>query len=201
MVGEAMRKRRRDGQRRLRMAQFVAAGQYDISASSYHSNAVDLKAEGPVDWEPPVVPLIVLPFVAGLNAEGAVSGRSGAVMDFFLTDAQSIMVEHGRQPANLTVEGGTLAPEYEIEAIDLETMVDEQERWEGRVQRLRPAVRSAASVFVYWRRRLNASERPHRIDEAVKEVAAQTGVLHGRARRALDSTVLDDAVATQDTVI
>ena len=56
------------------------------------------------------------------------------------------------------------------------------------------------SVFVYWRRRLNASERPYRIDEAVKAVAAQTGVLTGRARRALDSTVLDDAVATQDTV-
>ena len=57
-----------------------------------------------------------------------------------------------------------------------------------------------ASVFVYWRRRLNASDRPHRIDEAVKDVAAQTGILQGRARRALDSTVLDDAVATQDTV-
>ncbi len=56
------------------------------------------------------------------------------------------------------------------------------------------------SVLVYWRRRLNASARPQRIDEAVKGVAAQTGVLHGRARRALDSTVLDDAVATQDTV-
>ena len=56
------------------------------------------------------------------------------------------------------------------------------------------------SVFVYWRRRLNASDRPHRIDEAVKDVARQTGVLNGRARRALDSTVLDDAVATQDTV-
>lgn len=57
-----------------------------------------------------------------------------------------------------------------------------------------------ASVFVYWRRRLNASERPHRIDEAVKQVAARTGILNGRSRRALDSTVLDDAVATQDTV-
>src|SRR5918994_423833 len=56
------------------------------------------------------------------------------------------------------------------------------------------------SVFVYWRRRLNASERPHRIDEAVKDVARQTGILNGKARRALDSTVLDDAVATQDTV-
>src|SRR5680860_354028 len=57
-----------------------------------------------------------------------------------------------------------------------------------------------ASVFVYWRRRLNASDRPHRIDEAVKGVVRETGILSGKARRALDSTVLDDAVATQDTV-
>jgi hypothetical protein len=56
------------------------------------------------------------------------------------------------------------------------------------------------SVFVYWRKRLNASDRPYRIDEAVKTVAAQTGILNGRSRRALDSTVFDDAVATQDTV-
>ncbi len=56
------------------------------------------------------------------------------------------------------------------------------------------------TVFVYWRNRLNASERPHRLDEAVKTVACQTGILNGRSRRALDSTVLDDAVATQDTV-
>jgi hypothetical protein len=56
------------------------------------------------------------------------------------------------------------------------------------------------SVSVCWRRRLNASERRHRIDEAVKDVARATGVLNGRARRALDSTVVDDAVATQETV-
>jgi len=57
-----------------------------------------------------------------------------------------------------------------------------------------------SSVFVYWRRRLNASDCPHRIDEAVKDVARASGVLNGRARRALDATVIDDAVATQDTV-
>ena len=34
----------------------------------------------------------------------------------------------------------------------------------------------------------------------VGQVVAQTGVLTGKTRRALDSTVLDDAVATQDTV-
>jgi IS5 family transposase len=57
-----------------------------------------------------------------------------------------------------------------------------------------------ATTLTYWRRRLAASDRPNRIFEAVKAVVAETGVLSGKTRRALDSTVLDDAVATQDTV-
>jgi IS5 family transposase len=57
-----------------------------------------------------------------------------------------------------------------------------------------------ATTLTYWRRRLAASQRPNRIFEAVKAVVAQTGALTGKTRRALDSTVLDDAVATQDTV-
>lgn len=56
------------------------------------------------------------------------------------------------------------------------------------------------STLVYWRRRLANSERPHRINEAVKQVVEQVGILRGRARRAVDSTILADAVATQDTV-
>ncbi|WP_120521701.1 transposase, partial [Arthrobacter celericrescens] len=52
----------------------------------------------------------------------------------------------------------------------------------------------------YWRRRLAASENPHRIMEAIAEVVAETGVLAGKRRRAVDSTVLDDAVARQDTI-
>lgn len=54
--------------------------------------------------------------------------------------------------------------------------------------------------LTYWRRRLAASERPNRIFDAVRQVVAETGALAGRTRRAVDSTVLDDAVATQDTV-
>jgi hypothetical protein len=57
-----------------------------------------------------------------------------------------------------------------------------------------------ATTLTYWRRRLAASQRPNRIFEAVKAVVAQTGALTGKTRRTLDSTVLDDAVATQDTV-
>lgn len=56
------------------------------------------------------------------------------------------------------------------------------------------------STLVYWRRRLAASDRPHRISDAVGKVIAGTGVLKGRRRRAVDSTILADAVATQDTI-
>jgi IS5 family transposase len=56
------------------------------------------------------------------------------------------------------------------------------------------------STLVYWRRRLARSDRPHRINEAVAKVIAETGVLKGRRRRAVDSTILADAVATQDTI-
>jgi len=56
------------------------------------------------------------------------------------------------------------------------------------------------TTLTYWRRRLAASDRPNRIFDAVKVVVGQTGALAGKTRRALDSTVLDDAVATQDTV-
>lgn len=56
------------------------------------------------------------------------------------------------------------------------------------------------TTLTYWRRRLAASERPQRIFEAVRDIVTQTGALAGKQRRALDSTVLDDAVARQDTV-
>jgi len=56
------------------------------------------------------------------------------------------------------------------------------------------------SSLVYWRKRLARSQRPHRVNDAVRKVIEETGVLKGRRRRAADSTILADAVATQDTV-
>jgi hypothetical protein len=56
------------------------------------------------------------------------------------------------------------------------------------------------TALIYWRARLAASDRPQRIFDVVREVIAETGAVAGRQRRALDSTILDDAVARQDTV-
>jgi transposase len=56
------------------------------------------------------------------------------------------------------------------------------------------------STLVYWRKRLAKSDRPQRINEAVRRVIDETGVVRGRGKRAVDSTILADAVATQDTI-
>jgi IS5 family transposase len=57
------------------------------------------------------------------------------------------------------------------------------------------------TVLVYWRNRLRTSAHPERIFDAVREVVAECGVLARRTARVLDSTVLDDAVLRQDTVM
>ncbi|MGH3185249.1 MAG: transposase, partial [Streptosporangiaceae bacterium] len=57
------------------------------------------------------------------------------------------------------------------------------------------------TILTYWRARLRNSDRPNRIFDAVRAVVAETGVLAKKTRRAIDSTILDDAVATQDTVV
>jgi transposase len=56
------------------------------------------------------------------------------------------------------------------------------------------------TTLTVWRQRLRTSDRPDRIFEAVRHVVAETGVLNGKTRRALDSVVFDDAVTTQDTI-
>src|SRR5205807_8060826 len=56
------------------------------------------------------------------------------------------------------------------------------------------------TTLTYWRQRLARSARPHRINDAVRRVIEATGVLRGHRRRAVDSTILADAVATQDTI-
>lgn len=62
------------------------------------------------------------------------------------------------------------------------------------------AVSFDPTTLVYWRRRIAVSKRPDRVFDKVAEVIAETGVLRGRRKWCVDSTVFDDAVATQDTV-
>jgi hypothetical protein len=73
-------------------------------------------------------------------------------------------------------------------------------RWKAAIGASLDDPGSGPSTLVYWRKRIAKSGRPHRVYDAVRKVVEQTGILKGRRRRAVDSTILDDAVATQDTV-
>ena len=73
-------------------------------------------------------------------------------------------------------------------------------RWKVACGRPLTQVSFDPSTLVYWRRRIAASDRPDRVFDTVAEVITQTGVLRGRRKRRVDSTVFDDAVAPQDTV-
>ena len=73
-------------------------------------------------------------------------------------------------------------------------------RWEVACGRSLDRMSFDPSTLVYWRRRIAASGRPDRVFDAVAEVNLATGILRGRRKRCVDSTVFDDAVATQDTV-
>jgi hypothetical protein len=73
-------------------------------------------------------------------------------------------------------------------------------RWKVACGRSLLQVSFDPSTLVYWRKRIAASERPDRVFGAVAEVIAETGILAGRRKRCVDSTVFDDAVATMDTV-
>ena len=73
-------------------------------------------------------------------------------------------------------------------------------RWKVACGRSLTQVSFDPSTLVYWRKRIARSGRPDRVFDAVAEVISQTGVLAGRRKRCVDSTVSGDAVATQDTV-
>src|SRR4051794_41925026 len=54
------------------------------------------------------------------------------------------------------------------------------------------------STLTYWRRRLAASGRPHRIFEVVRQLVIETGAVRGKNRRAVGSTGVGDAGAPPD---
>jgi len=73
-------------------------------------------------------------------------------------------------------------------------------RWKVACGRSLLATSFDPTALVHWRKRIAKSERPDRVFDSVAEVIAATGILQGRRKRCVDSTVFDDAVATRDTV-
>jgi hypothetical protein len=103
-------------------------------------------------------------------------------------------------PADLVGSVLVLKELYDLSDAQTAEAVKFDIRWKVACGRSLSQMSFDPSTLVYWRRRIAASKRPDRVFDAVAEVIAQTGILRGRRKRCVDSTVFDDAVATQDTV-
>jgi hypothetical protein len=120
--------------------------------------------------------------------------------DSFTADLFSSRTGRPSLPADLVGSVLVLKELYDLSDPQTADALSYDIRWKVACGRSLTQMSFDPSTLVYWRRRIAASDRPDRVFDAVTEVIAQTGILAGRRKRCVDSTVFDDAVATQDTV-
>lgn len=144
-------------------------------------------------------------FVGGLVPEQSVFGWLARHRRELFPDAEFVDLFPSRLgrpslPGSVAAAVMTLQALYHLSDLETAEAVRFDLRWKVATGMAVDARGFHPTTLVYWRRRLARSDRPHRINEAVRAVIEATGVLAGRRGRAVDSTVLDDAVATQDTI-
>ena len=120
--------------------------------------------------------------------------------DSFIADLFSSSVGRPSLPADLVGSVLVLKELYDLSDPQTAEALRYDIRWKVACGRSLSQTSFDPSTLVYWRKRIAASDRPHRVFDAVAQVIADTGILRGRRKRCVDSTVFDDAVATQDTV-
>jgi iron(III) transport system substrate-binding protein len=114
------------------MTELLAAGEFTAASSVYKHRAEQLRKDGaPVDWEPPVEPIVIRPNGVGIYADTDVPATALLFADFMLTDVQDMLIEFDRTPASDKAPGGGIPSEYEVLVADLRTLNDQREKWEG----------------------------------------------------------------------
>ena len=126
--------------------------------------------------------------------------RSELFPDSFIADLFGSRTGRPSLPADLVGSVLVLKELYDLSDAQTAEALAFDLRWKVACGRSLTQASFDPSTLVYWRKRIAASDRPDRVFDAVAQVIAQTGVLRGRRKRCVDSTVFDDAVATQDTV-
>jgi hypothetical protein len=121
--------------------------------------------------------------------------------DSFIADLFGSRTGRPSLPADLVGSVLVLKELYDLSDTQTAEALAFDLRWKVACGRSLTQMSFDPSTLVYWRKRIAASDRPGRVFDAVAEVIAATGMLRGRRKRCVDSTVFDDAVATQDTVI
>jgi iron(III) transport system substrate-binding protein len=89
------------------MTELLAAGEFSAASSVYKHRAEQLKKDGaPVQWEPPVEPIVIRPNGVGIFADTDSPATALLFADFMLTDVQDMLLEFDRTPASSKAPGG-----------------------------------------------------------------------------------------------
>ena len=128
------------------------------------------------------------------------STASELFSDSFIADLFSSSTGRPSLPADLIGSVLVLKELYDLSDPQTAEALRYDIRWKVACGRSLTQSSFDPSTLVYWRKRIAASDHPDRVFDAVAAVIAETGMLRGRRKRCVDSTVFDDAVATQDTV-
>ncbi len=113
------------------MAELLAAGEYDLTASSYQHRIPQLAKDGaPVEWQPAVEPAVVRPNGIGIHRDTDCPASALLFVEFSLTKGQELLIEFDRSPASTAVEGG-FPEDVETILVDVEALLEEADKWEG----------------------------------------------------------------------
>jgi iron(III) transport system substrate-binding protein len=113
------------------MTELLAAGEFNVTGSTYKHRAAQLKKKGaPVEWEPPVEPIIIRPNGVGIYAGTDVPATALLFADFMLTDVQKMLIGFDRTPASKAVPGGGVPAKYDLLVADLRKLNDQRDKWE-----------------------------------------------------------------------
>jgi hypothetical protein len=163
----------------------------------------DLAVQGQTRWERELLDAQVM--VGELVPAGGVFAflaehRHELFPESFIADLFSSRTGRPSLPADLVGSVLVLKELFDLSDAQTAEALKFDIRWKVACGRSLSEMSFDPSTLVYWRRRIAASKRPDRVFDAVAAVIAETGILRGRRKRCVDSTVFDDAVATQDTV-
>lgn len=96
------------------VTQLVVSGEYDLALFSYTTRIQEFMSEGaPIEWEPAVEPLVYRPNGVGIHHFTDRPATSQLLVDYFLTDAQTIMLDQYTTPASLNLDVDTELSKYD----------------------------------------------------------------------------------------
>jgi iron(III) transport system substrate-binding protein len=116
------------------MGELLSAGEFQVAASNYSYIVQNAKDDGaPVEWQPPVEPIISRPNGIGLVKGAEHPATAILFMEWMLTDGQEILVDFNLDPARKDL---ATAPGTEEVLVNLDEYIASQEDWTARYEEL-----------------------------------------------------------------